>query len=209
MPDAPCASRRSVPVWRRCASAAAARGAGAGRGAGRSQRRPRRIRRTVCGSPMPRPRAAAGRLGPGRLPRSRPCFEAQGNVSVIEPQTYLYYIQLKPSRPSRGRLGAVRRGDREDRSATTSTGCGTPTSSTTSGSKSPTTRSRTASIGKLVTYNMEERQRVKIVDYIGSKKVEIDEDRREAEGSQRRRSASTPSSIPAWSGRSKASSATC
>src|SRR5262249_56960773 len=28
-------------------------------------------------------------------------------------------------------------------------------------------------IGKVVTYNMEERQRVKIVDYTGSKKVEI------------------------------------
>ena len=41
---------------------------------------------------------------------------------------------------------------------------------------------------------MEERQRVKIVDYIGSKKVDDVEDRREAEGGQRRRSASTRSS---------------
>ena len=31
-----------------------------------------------------------------------PCFEAQGNASVIESQTYLYYIQLKPSSPSQG-----------------------------------------------------------------------------------------------------------
>ena len=31
-----------------------------------------------------------------------PCFEAQGNASVIEPQTYLYYIQQKASVPSRG-----------------------------------------------------------------------------------------------------------
>ena len=38
-------------------------------------------------------------------------------------------------------------------------------------------------IGKLVTYNMEERQRVKIVDFTGSKKVEttkIDEKLKEA-----------------------------
>ena len=56
---------------------------------------------------------------------------------------------------------------------------------------------------------MEERQRVKIVDYIGSKKVETLQDRREAEGRATRRSASTRSSIPAWSARSKASSATC
>ncbi len=31
-----------------------------------------------------------------------PCFEEQGGASVIEPETYLYYIQLKPSRPSMG-----------------------------------------------------------------------------------------------------------
>src|SRR4051812_32026572 len=31
-----------------------------------------------------------------------PCFEGQGGTSVIEPQTYLYYIQLKQSRPSEG-----------------------------------------------------------------------------------------------------------
>ena len=24
-----------------------------------------------------------------------PCFEAQGNVSLVDLQTYLYYIQLK------------------------------------------------------------------------------------------------------------------
>ena len=50
-------------------------------------------------------------------------------------------------------------------------------------------------IGKIVTYNMEERQRVKIVDYVGSKKVETIEDRREAEGAERARSGSTRSSI--------------
>ena len=29
-----------------------------------------------------------------------PCWEAQGNSTLVEPATYLYYIQLKPSRPS-------------------------------------------------------------------------------------------------------------
>ena len=46
-------------------------------------------------------RTAARRLRP-RRPLHAPCFEAQGNVSLIEPQTYLYYIQLKTSRPSEG-----------------------------------------------------------------------------------------------------------
>ena len=31
-----------------------------------------------------------------------PCFEAQGGTSLIDPETYLYYIQLKPSQPSQG-----------------------------------------------------------------------------------------------------------
>ena len=31
-----------------------------------------------------------------------PCFEAQGGTPVIDPATYLYYIHLKPSRPSQG-----------------------------------------------------------------------------------------------------------
>src|SRR5689334_2113910 len=29
-----------------------------------------------------------------------PCFEAQGGTSLIDYETYLYYIQLKPSQPS-------------------------------------------------------------------------------------------------------------
>src|SRR5947209_4284315 len=29
-----------------------------------------------------------------------PCFEEQGGASVIDPETYLYYIQLKPSHPT-------------------------------------------------------------------------------------------------------------
>src|SRR5438270_14096647 len=29
-----------------------------------------------------------------------PCFEEQGGASVIEPETYLYYIHLQPSLPS-------------------------------------------------------------------------------------------------------------
>src|SRR5215510_5608032 len=31
------------------------------------------------------------------------CFEKQGGTSVIDPQTYIYYIQLKPSQPSQDR----------------------------------------------------------------------------------------------------------
>src|SRR5215470_13661273 len=53
-----------------------------------------------CGQEAAAPRAQppAG-SGPVVLAYG-PCFEAQGGTSVIEPQTYLYYITLKQSRPS-------------------------------------------------------------------------------------------------------------
>ena len=104
------------------------------------------------------------------------CFEKQGGSSVVEAQTYLYYIEMKnnvsvPSSGTSGRwvpydekIEQIAIGDfkrlwatnfLDDLSAETydyvfSNGV----------------------IGKIVLYNMEERQRVKIVDYVGSKKVE-------------------------------------
>src|SRR5690242_7767802 len=56
---------------------------------------------TVCGSqarPAAQPPANSGPV----VLFIAPCFEAQGNQSLIEAQTYLYYIQLKQSRPSEG-----------------------------------------------------------------------------------------------------------
>src|SRR6187455_1778953 len=55
---------------------------------------------TVCGQ-QARP---AAQPPPGSGPVVlfiAPCFEAQGNQSVVEAPTYLYYIQLKASVPSR------------------------------------------------------------------------------------------------------------
>ncbi|MEI6668623.1 MAG: BamA/TamA family outer membrane protein [Acidobacteriota bacterium] len=95
-------------------------------------------------------------------------FPTQGNVSVIEPQTYLYYVETRPSRPSDGvwtpfdekailedfkRLWATTFLDNiwvEVGDAPYDNGV----------------------IGKRVVFNLEERQRVKIVDYVGSKKLE-------------------------------------
>ncbi|HEY3045523.1 MAG TPA: BamA/TamA family outer membrane protein [Vicinamibacterales bacterium] len=112
------------------------------------------------------------------------CFEAQGNVSLIDVQTYLYYTQLKDviSKPTEKlwrpyndgtekiiledfkRLWATNFLDNlwiDVRDYTFPNGV----------------------VGKIVIYNMEERQRVKIVDYVGSKQVEsskIDEKLKEA-----------------------------
>jgi bla regulator protein BlaR1 len=69
----------------------------------------------VCGFPIPTPVALppAG-SGPVVL-YVAPCFEAQGNRSLVPPETYLSYIQLKPSRPSARVWAPYQRGRREDR----------------------------------------------------------------------------------------------
>ena len=129
------------------------------------------------------------------------------NESLIEPQTYLYYIQTPAEPPVRRRLGAVHRARPSSRCSTTSSGCGPPTSSTTCGLRSIDAPYPNGVMGKHVIFHMEERPRVKIVDYTGSTKVErtkVDEKMKEPAS----RCASTRSSIRASSGASRASSAT-
>jgi outer membrane protein insertion porin family len=128
--------------------------------------------RTLCGQPIPEPRALPPTGSGPVVYQMALCFEAQGNTSLIDFQTYLYYIQLKSSRPSEGvwvpwdetaeqivhddfqRLWNTKFLDNlwiDSKDYVFANGV----------------------IGKLITYNMEERQRVKIVDYVGSKKIEV------------------------------------
>jgi outer membrane protein insertion porin family len=135
-----------------------------------------------CGNPISPPRnlPPAG-SGPVVYTLSL-CFAKQGGTSVIEPQTYLYYAQLRPSRPSEN--------------------VWVPYSEATEKTMLDDFRRLWATnflddlsidvadyvfsngvVGKLVTYNMEERQRVKIVEYVGTKSLEqtkIDEKLKEA-----------------------------
>ncbi len=126
---------------------------------------------TICGQDVPPP-AAQPPAGSGPVVYLlAPCWEAQGNQTVIEFATYLYYIQLKTSRPREGawipfddtaektiledfhRLWNTNFLDNlwiDVRDYTFANGV----------------------IGKMVTYNMEERQRVKNVEYTGSKQLE-------------------------------------
>ena len=127
---------------------------------------------SFCGQQVAAPRAQPPAGSDPIVLAFGPCFEAQGGTSVIEPQTYLYYIQLKQSRPSENvwvpydattektigedfhRLWNTNFLDNlwvEARDYTFPNGV----------------------VGKVVSYNMEERQRVKIVDYVGSKKIEV------------------------------------
>src|SRR5713101_4737853 len=125
---------------------------------------------TVCGQqtrPLAQPAAGSEPV----VLIIAPCFEAQGNASVIEPQTYVYYIQLKASRPSEGVWVAYDATSEktiiDDFHRLWNTNFLDNLWIETSDYTFPN-----GTIGKVVTYNMEERQRVKIVDYVGSKKIE-------------------------------------
>ena len=148
---------------------------------------------TICGQPVPSPRALPPAGSAPVVYLIAPCFEAQENQSLVDLQTYLYYIQTKASQPSQGiwipynedaetsirddfkRLWGTNFLD--NLSIQVSDPQGTPGSTFTDYVFS------NGVVGKLITYQMEERQRVKIVDYTGSKKLEtskIDEKRKEA-----------------------------
>jgi len=99
-----------------------------------------------------------------------PCFPAQGNVSTVESQTYLYYMQLRPSQPSQNIWvpwdeQAIQTAI-ADHKRLWATGFLTDLSI----EEADYTFSNGV-IGKLVTYNMEERERVKIVNYEGIKPI--------------------------------------
>jgi outer membrane protein insertion porin family len=130
---------------------------------------------TVCGqSVAPPPAAQLPAAGSGPvLWLLAPCFDAQENVSLVDVQTYMFYIELqkKRSQPSEGawtpyddsleqiikedfhrlwNLGFLDNLWIDVADYTFSNGV----------------------VGKIVVYNMEERQRVKIVDFTGSKKID-------------------------------------
>jgi outer membrane protein insertion porin family len=136
---------------------------------------------TVCGQqvrPAAQPPDASGPV----ILYIAPCFEAQGGTSVIEPQTYLYYIQLKASAPSQGKW--VPYDDTSDKVIEEDFRrlWGTNFLDNLSIEKTEY-RFPNGVVGEIVTYNMEERQRVKIVDYVGSKQLEtakIDEKLKDA-----------------------------
>jgi outer membrane protein insertion porin family len=127
---------------------------------------------TVCGLPIPPPRALPPTGSGPVIYQIVPCFQAQGNISLVDIQTYLYYIQLKPSRPSEN----VWQPYDEAAEATIRDdfrrlwGTNFLDNISIDAVDYPFSNGVT---GKLVVYNLEERQRVKIVDYTGSKKVEV------------------------------------
>ena len=126
---------------------------------------------TICGvSVPPPPNLPPAGSGPV-IYQMAPCFQAQGNVSTVDPQTYLYYIQLRPSQPSQNNwIPYDSRAEQtmlEDFKRLWATNFLSDLSV-----EVKDYPFSNGVVGKLVTYNMEERERVKIVNYEGTKQID-------------------------------------
>jgi outer membrane protein insertion porin family len=136
---------------------------------------------TLCGQPVPAP----AQLPP---PGSGPlvyvlglCFATQGNQSAVEPETYLYYLRLRPSRPSQRDWvlfdDGTRQTIKEDFRRLWATGFLDDLRIEATDYTFPN-----GVAGKIVTYHLEERSRVRLVKYEGAGDLEqtrIDEALRE------------------------------
>jgi outer membrane protein insertion porin family len=142
---------------------------------------------TICGLQIPPPRALPPADSGPVIYQIVPCFEAQGNQTLVEPATYLYYIHLQPSRPSEGVWVPWNEASEETIREDFVRLWGTNFLDNLAVDVSDYTFSNGV-VGKLVAYRMEERQRIKIVDFVGTdeiKTADIDTKLREANVSMR------------------------
>jgi outer membrane protein insertion porin family len=102
------------------------------------------------------------------------CFDKQGNSPTIEPETYLYYIKLKDmvSLPSQGKW--VPYDDKVEQTAIADFNTLMKTTAFLDDMSVEVTDYTfpNGAVGKIFTYHMEERERIKVIDYQGSKAVE-------------------------------------
>jgi outer membrane protein insertion porin family len=128
---------------------------------------------TVCGQPVPVPRSLPP-AGTGPVVyQIVPCFQKQGGYSVVEANTYLYYIEAK-SRLSNSSVNkwvpyddSIEQILREDFKRLWGTNFLDDLAI-----RVEDYQFANGVIGKMIVYDMEERERVKIVDYEGLKKVD-------------------------------------
>ena len=125
---------------------------------------------SVCGMPVPVP-ASDPPPGSGPVVLAMVlCFDKQGGVSAIEPATYLHYIQLRPSEPSRQHW--VPYDEEAERTALADFRRLWATSFLDDLSiEVEDYRFASGAVGKFVIYHLEERPRLKLVDYAGATSV--------------------------------------
>jgi outer membrane protein insertion porin family len=127
---------------------------------------------TPCGNTVRPPVALPPEGSPPFLWILELCFAAQGGVSTIDAETYMYYIGLRPSRPSEGVF--VPWDDRLEQRALADF----QTLMVTTGFLEDMTIRVTEHvfpngvIGTIVTYDMEERTRLRIVQYEGTRQID-------------------------------------
>jgi len=126
---------------------------------------------TLCGQPVPPP-AELPPAGSGPLVYVMGlCFGAQGNVSAVEPQTYLYYLHLRPSRPSQREWVAYDASAletiREDFRRLWATGFLDDLKI-----EAADYTFANGVTGKIITYHLEERARIRVVKYEGTGDLE-------------------------------------
>jgi outer membrane protein insertion porin family len=139
------------------------------------------ITTTPCGNQAAAPRALPPAGSPPFIWILEPCFPSQGNSSTIESETYMYWIKVRPSTPSQGVF--VPFTDDTEQAMLSDFKALWNTNFLENLSIEVTDYTfDNGVVGKILTYNMEERERVKIVDYQGSKQIDrtkIDEKLRE------------------------------
>ena len=129
------------------------------------------IKTTACGNALAAPAALPPPGSPPFIWILEPCFQRQGGFSTVENETYMYYIKLRPSQPSQGVFvpldEAAERTMLADFKALWATSFLEDLSIELEEYTFPN-----GAVGVIATYHMEERERVKIVEYQGSKQID-------------------------------------
>jgi outer membrane protein insertion porin family len=125
----------------------------------------------ICNQTVPEPARLPPANSPPVLTAVMLCFEKQGGSPVVEANTYLYYMQAKGSRPSLNEWipynDSIQQTALSDFKRLWATNFLDDLQI-----EVHDVRYANGVFGKVLVYNMEERQRVKIVDYVGTMKVD-------------------------------------
>ncbi len=129
------------------------------------------IKTTECGNALAAPAALPPAGSPPFLWIFELCFQRQGGASTVENETYMYYVKLRPSQPSQGVFismdEAAERTMLADFKGLWATNFLEDLRIDLDEYTFPN-----GVVGIIVTYDMEERERVKIVNYEGSKQID-------------------------------------
>jgi outer membrane protein insertion porin family len=125
---------------------------------------PPTVAKTACGTPVSAPFALPPPGSPPFVWILQPCFNSQGGFSTIENETYMYYIQLRTSQTRQNQFVWYDQNSEQtilaDFKRLWATNFLDDLSIEVTDHTFPN-----GTVGKMVVYHMEERERVKIVDY--------------------------------------------